>query len=93
MTSNVNGFDITLPAIILEKMTYRYDALRFISTYYTVTNGSAAFETQQVRVPHITFYYLRRHILTTLVTILHLITASLPIESESIREPMYSIAI
>ena len=53
-----------------------YDALRYISKYYTVTNGSAAFETQQVRIPHITVYYLRRHILTTLETILHLITPS-----------------
>ena len=53
-----------------------YDALRYISKYYTVTNGSAAFETQQVRIPHITVYYRRRHILTTLVTILHLITPS-----------------
>ena len=51
-----------------------YDALRYISTNYTVTNGSAAFEKQQVRIPHITVYYLRRHILTTLVTILLIIT-------------------
>ena len=70
-----------------------YDALRYISNYYKVTNGFAAFETQQVRIPHITVCYLRRHILTTLVTILHLITPSRPIESESIREQSYSIAI
>ena len=53
-----------------------YDALRYISMYYTVTNGSAAFETQQARIRHITVYYIRRHILTTLVTVLHLITPS-----------------
>ena len=53
-----------------------YNALRYITKYYTDTNGSAAFETQQVRIPHITVYYLRRHILTTLVTLLHLITPS-----------------
>ena len=53
-----------------------YDALRYISKYYTVTNGSAAFETQQVRIPHITVYYLRSHILATLVTLLQLITPS-----------------
>ena len=65
MTSNLKGFDITLPATILEKWhrTIRYDALLYISKYYTVTNCSAAFETQQVRIPHITVYYLRRHIL------------------------------
>ena len=53
-----------------------FDALRYISKYYTVTNGSAALETQQVSIPHITIYYLRRHILTTLLTILLLITPS-----------------
>ena len=41
-----------------------YDALRYISKYYTVTNGSAVFETQQVRIPHNKVYYLCRHILT-----------------------------
>ena len=51
-----------------------YDALRYISKYYTVTDGSAAFETLQVRIPHITVYYIFRHILITFVTLLHLIT-------------------
>ena len=74
-------------------MTNRYDALRYISKYYTVTNVSAAFETQQVRIPHIKVYYIRKHILSTLVTLLHLITPSRPIESESLREQSYSIAI
>ena len=33
-----------------------YDALRYISKYYTVKHGSAAFETQQVRIPKISVY-------------------------------------
>ena len=33
-----------------------YDALRYISKYYTVTNGSAAFDTLQAPIPHITVY-------------------------------------
>ena len=70
-----------------------YDALRYISKYYTVTNGSAAFDTLQAPVQHITVYNLRRHILSTLVTILHLITPSCPRVSESITEPSHSIAI
>ena len=48
--------------------------LRYISKQYTVTNCSAAFVTHQLRIPHIKLYYLRRHILSTLVTILHLTT-------------------
>ena len=63
-----------------------YDALRYISTYCTVTNGSAAFETLQVRIPHITVYYICRHILITFVTLLQLITPQCPIASEFIRE-------
>ena len=35
-----------------------YDALRYISTYYTVTNGSAAFDILQAPIPHITVYYI-----------------------------------
>ena len=31
--------------------TNRYDASRYISKYYTVTNGSAAFETLQAPIP------------------------------------------
>ena len=38
-----------------------YDALRYISKYYTVTNGSAAFETLQAPIPHITEYYICIH--------------------------------
>ena len=63
-----------------------YDALRYISTYYTVTNGSAAFETLQVRIPHIRVYYICRHIQISFVTLIHLITPQWPIASESIRE-------
>ena len=33
-----------------------YDALRYVSTYYTLTNGSAAFDTLQAPIPHITVY-------------------------------------
>ena len=50
-----------------------YDALRYISTYYTVTNGSAAFDTLQTPIPH-TVYYICIHKLITFVTLLHLIT-------------------
>ena len=51
-----------------------YDALRYISTYYTFTNGPAAFDTLQERIPHITVYHICRHILITFVTVLQLIT-------------------
>ena len=76
MTSNLNGFDITLPAKILEKRqrTNRYDALRYVSMYYTVTNGSAAYDTLQAPIPHITVYYICILKLITFVTLLHLIT-------------------
>ena len=52
-----------------------YDALRYMSNYYTVTNGSAAFDTMQAPIPHITVYYICMHILITFVTLLNLITA------------------
>ena len=76
-----------LQYIIFEKWhrTNRYDALRYISTYYKFTNGSAAFDTLQVRIPHITVYYICRHILITFVTVLHLITPQWHIDSEFIR--------
>ena len=51
-----------------------YDALRYISKYYTVTNGTAASETLQSPIPHITVYYICIHKLMTFVTLLHLIT-------------------
>ena len=50
-----------------------YDALRYISKYYTVTNGSDAFDTLQAPFPHITVYYICIHKLTTFVTLLTLI--------------------
>ena len=50
-----------------------YDALRYISKYYTVTNGSAAFDKLQAPIPHITVYYIWIHKLITFVTLLHLI--------------------
>ena len=51
-----------------------YDALLYISKYYSVTNGSAAFGTLQEPIPHITVYYICIHKLITFVTLLHLIT-------------------
>ena len=69
------------------------DALRYISTYYTVTNGSAAFVTLQGPIPHITAYYIFIHKLITFVTLLHLITPQWPIASQFIREQLHFIAI
>ena len=46
----------------------------YISKYYTVTDGSAAFETLQAPIAHITVYYISIHRLITFVTLLHLIT-------------------
>ena len=51
-----------------------YDALRYISTYYTSTNGSAAFDTLQAPIPHITVYYVCIQKLIMFVTLLHIIT-------------------
>ena len=51
-----------------------YDALRYISKYYTVADGSAAFDTLQGPIPHIAVYYICIHKLITFVTLLHLIT-------------------
>ena len=76
MTSNLNGFDITLPAIILEKMTQVLQ-VRCIMIYFEVlhcTNGSAALDTLQATIPHITVYYICIQKLITFVTLLHLIT-------------------
>ena len=33
-----------------------YDALRYISKYYTFINSSAELDTLQVRIPHISIY-------------------------------------
>ena len=74
-------------------MTNRYDALRYISTYYAVTNGSAAFETLQAPIKHIRVYYICIHILITFVTVLQLITPQWPIDSEIIMEESHFIAI
>ena len=70
-----------------------YDVLRYISKYYTVTNGYAAFDTLQAPIPHITVYYICIHKLIAFVTLLHLITRQWPIESEFIREQSHFIAI
>ena len=70
-----------------------YDALRYISMYYTVTNGSAAFDTLQGPIPHITVYYICIHKLITFVILLHLIRTQWPIASEFIREQQHFIAI
>ena len=51
-----------------------YDALRYISNYYTVTNGSAEFDTLQAPITHITVQYICIHKLITFVTLLHLNT-------------------
>ena len=69
--------------------TMYYDIFRRI----TRLNGSAAFDTLQVPIPHISVYYICRHILITFVTVLHLITPQWPIESEFIREQSHFIAI
>ena len=55
-------------------MTNMYDAVRYISKYYTVTNASAAFEKLQAPIPHITVYNICINKLITIVTLLHLIT-------------------
>ena len=70
-----------------------YDALRYISKYYTVTSGSAAFYTLQAPIPHIKVYYICIHKLIRFVTLLHLITPQWPISSEFIREQSHFIAI
>ena len=70
-----------------------YDALPYTSKYYTVTNGSAAFDTLQAPIPHKTVYYICLHKLITFVTLLHLITTQWPIASELIRERSHFIAI
>ena len=62
-----------------------YDALRYISKYYTFTNGSASFDTLQAPILHITVYYICIHKLSTFVTLLNLITNQCPIASELIR--------
>ena len=70
-----------------------YDALRYISKFYTDTNGSAAFDTLQAPTPHITVYYICIYKLITSVSLLHLITPQWPIASEFIREQSHFIAI
>ena len=70
-----------------------YDALRYISKYYTVTNSCAAFDTLQAPIPHITEYYVCIHKVITYVTLLHLITPQWTIASEFIREQSHFIAI
>ena len=70
-----------------------YHALRYISKNYTVTNSSAAFDTLQAPIPHITVYYICIHKLITFVTLLHLITPQSHTASEFIREQSHFIAI
>ena len=70
-----------------------YDALRYISKYFTVTSGSAAFDTLQARIPHITVYYICLLKLITFVTLLQLITPQWPIASEFTTEQSHFIAI
>ena len=70
-----------------------YEALRYISKYYTVTIGSAEFDTLPAPIPQITVYYICIHKLITYVTLLHLVTPQWPIASEFIREQSHFIAI
>ena len=70
-----------------------YDALRYISKYYTVASGSAAFDTLQEPIPHIRVYYIWINKLITFVTLLQLTTPQWPIASEFIREQSHFIAI
>ena len=70
-----------------------YDALRYISKYYTAANFSALFDTLQAPIPHITVYYICINNLITFVTLLLLITPQWPIASEFIREQSHFIAI
>ena len=70
-----------------------YDALRYISKYYTVTNGFAEIYTQQAPTPHIAVYYICIQKLISIVTLLHLITPQWPIALEFIREHSHFIAI
>ena len=63
---------ITLPAIILEKMT-RYQQVRCILTILHI-------------IYYTTVYNICRHILIRFVILLHLITPQLPVELEFIRE-------
>ena len=70
-----------------------YDALRYIYTYYTVSNSSAAFDTLQAPIPHITVYNICIHKLNTFVTLLHLITTQWTIASEFIGEQSHFTAI
>ena len=70
-----------------------YDALRYFSKYYAVTNGTAAFDTLQAPIPHITVYYICIHKRIRFVTLLHLITLQWRISSEFIREQSHFIAI
>ena len=70
-----------------------YEAFRYISNYYTGTNGSAAFDQLQAPIPHIRVYYICKHKLITFVTLLHVITPQWPLASEFIREQSHFIAI
>ena len=56
-----------------------YDALRYISTYYTFTNGSAAFDTLQLRILHIRVHNICKRTLITFVTLLHIINLNDPL--------------
>ena len=70
-----------------------YDALPYISKYYTVSDGSAAFDILLAPIPHITVYCICTHKLITFVILLHLITPQWPIASEIIWEQSHFIAI
>ena len=60
---------------------------------FDVPYGSAAFETLQAPIPHITVYYICIQKLITFVTLLHLITPQWPIAYVFIREQSHFIAI
>ena len=45
--------------------------MRYISKYYSVTNGSASLDTLQAPTPHITLYYIFIHKIITFVVTLY----------------------
>ena len=63
----------------------RYNELRYISTYHTITHGYAPFDTLQGWITWISGYQRCPHILNTLC-LYNIIIPQWPIESEFIRE-------
>ena len=74
--------------LLLPEFPFSDDSALLMLTSYTVHSILVI-----LRIPHITVYYICRHILITFVTVLHLITTHWRIESEFIREHSHYIAI